>query len=219
MVLMAISRRIRIPSDREDVQSDMMRMISRVLLDGGVMAYPTETVYGLGCLAFDERPFERICKLKGRTSHRPFIVLIPSVEWIDRLALVGPDAVALSMRFWPGPLTLVLEAKSGICERLLGEGRTIALRYSSSSFVSNLMRELKQPLISTSANPEGDSPPLSPEEVIRYFDGREEVIDLLVEWPERMTGTASTVLSLAGCGISILREGPITEEEIRRALR
>jgi L-threonylcarbamoyladenylate synthase len=215
---MSISQLVRIPKARGKDQRSVIGWLSRLLLDGGVMAYPTETVYGLGCLAYSERSVERICTLKGSGSGRPFILLIPSSEWLERLVRFGETTSALSRSFWPGPLTLVLEALDEIPDYLLGEDRTIALRHSSSEFVQSLFEEVDQPLISTSANPEGFPPAESSLDVRQYFEEHEQVIDALVEFPEIMTGRASTVVSLVGEKVSILREGPISEEEVLNTL-
>jgi L-threonylcarbamoyladenylate synthase len=176
-------------------------------------------VYGLGCRAFCESSVGRVHALKGAALERPFILLIPRIEWLGILTSPNDVANALGRAFWPGPLTLVLEAIGDLPRYLLGEERTIAVRHSSSEFVRDLFGWLDEPLVSTSANPENFPPAASAEEVMRYFAAHVETIDALVECSSPMIGRASTVVSLAGDKVSILREGPIPGERVREVLR
>lgn len=183
------------------------------------MAYPTETVYGLGCSAFERASLVRIHALKGDDPRRPFILLVPGFEWLEMLASCTETARALAAAFWPGPLTLVLEARRDLPHDLLGEGGTIAMRHSPSPFVQDLFRFFHEPLVSTSANPHGLPPATDAAGVVRYFGGHPETIDVLVEYPGTMIGTASTVVSLLGGHVSVLREGALPTERVREALR
>jgi len=211
---MTISTRIRTPSDKTGESVQVFSTLSKILQDGGVIAYPTETVYGLGCVAFNEPAVDRVRSLKGIESGRPFILLIPSFEWLGKLAVCVEQAHTLSRKFWPGPLTLVLEAAEGAPGFLLGDGGTIAMRHSSHSFVEALLGELGQPVVSTSANPKGYPPASNSEEVAAYFDGHKSTIDVLVEDPDNQSGLASTVVSLVGGRVEVLREGSITERDL-----
>ena len=217
---MSITKQLRITQEPGNKRRAAFDLLSRILFEGGVIAYPTETVYGLGCLAFERAPVERIRALKGSRTGRPFILVIPSHRSVDRLVKVSDETGILIERFWPGPLTLVLEALEEVPAFLLGEDRTLAVRLSSSPFVQNLLARVKQPLVSTSANPEGLPPPSGPGDVIRYFEDHDQQIDLLVESsPGTMAGVASTVVSVIEREVSVLREGPITADDILRALQ
>jgi L-threonylcarbamoyladenylate synthase len=215
---MSITRKIRIPSRHGEQREAAFDALIRILRGGGVIAYPTETVYGLGCLAFDAAAVMRIHRLKGGASGRSFILLIPSPLWLERLSTGGKAASSLAARFWPGPLTLVLQAAPGVPGHLLGEGGTVALRCSSSAFVTSLLRRVPEPVISTSANPEGCPPPASSEAVGRYFARSEEAVDALVVCSDLMGGCPSTVVRILGGEIGFLRDGPIAKAEIRHAL-
>jgi L-threonylcarbamoyladenylate synthase len=213
---MSILHRISLSAVKSDHPAEVYPFLCKLLRDGGVIAYPTETIYGLGCAAFNEAAVDRVRALKGIISERPFIILIPSFEWLTRLAVFGEKVRRLCSSFWPGPLTLVLEASETVPGFLLGEGRTIAVRHSPNVFVETLLRELDQPLVSTSANPQGYPPATSAEEVISYFTEHENTVDALVEDPGGMSGVASTVVSLVTGHIEVLREGSISENELRK---
>jgi L-threonylcarbamoyladenylate synthase len=216
---MAVREHVRMSAGRGSENRRTFRTLSGLLHEGGVMAYPTETLYGLGCSAFSESSVRRVRDLKGAAPDRAFILLLPGMRWLDILAAPNAQARALAQAFWPGPLTLVLEARDTVPAHLRGEGGTVAVRHSSSEFVRGLFRFLDEPLVSTSANPEGALPAATAAEVLRYFSAHRAVIDVLVEYPAAMTGTASTIVSLAGNSPSILREGPIPAGKVMEILR
>ncbi|HEX9729849.1 MAG TPA: L-threonylcarbamoyladenylate synthase [Gemmatimonadales bacterium] len=127
------------------------------LRGGGLLAYPTETVYGLGSRVTD-RDIERLAALKGRSKRRPFIILIADLQMAVDRALIIPDAgKALAERFWPGPLTLVLRGGADLPVRLRGSEEGIAVRQSGHAGVTALVRALDEPITSSSANRRGKS--------------------------------------------------------------
>ncbi len=215
---MTVQETVRISREHLVPGAAVFTRIAKVLEGGGLLAYPAETVYGLGCSALRPDAVRRVLRLKSAPSPRPFIVLVPSWGWVARLTAAGGLALALARRFWPGPLTLVLDADPTAPSWIQAADSTIAVRHSPGVFVRCLFGSFDRPLVSSSANPEGLPPAVTAAAVGRYFEEHEETIDILVDSPEEMTGVPSTIVSLSGGRVKVLREGRIPGEAIRRAL-
>lgn len=187
-----------------------------LLMRGGVIGYPTETVYGLGGNATEARVIERITRLKGRDSGKPLLVLVAGVEAV--LPLVrgfSPHVKILMENFWPGPLTLVLEASSALPEAISGGTGRLGVRVSPDPVCRALVERLKKPLVSTSANPAGKEPARTASEVLFYFG---EGVDLVLDGGERRTEIPSTVLDVSGDIPRLLRVGSIQREAIEKVM-
>jgi L-threonylcarbamoyladenylate synthase len=183
---------------------------------GGVIAYPTETVYGLGCDAGNPAAVQRVIKLKGRETGKFMLVLVPSSEAAGAVAeSVSPRAAVLMSRFWPGPLTLVFKARAGFSDALTAGTGRIGVRVSSDRICRSLLELYGKPLVSTSANPSGKEPARSAGQVIDYFNGR---IELVLDGGERRGSAPSTVVDVSGEIPRILRPGPVGVEALQNAV-
>jgi len=188
-----------------------------VLRQGGVLLYPTETVYGLGCSAYNGRAVRRIFAMKRRPMHNPAILLIDSREMLRRLVGEIPPLARILMReFWPGPLTLVLQARRALHPLLLGPGGTVAVRIPGSRFCQRLIAEAGLPLVSTSANISGRPIPADRLELLRLFGTR---ADLLIDGGDLPRSFPSTVVNLCSATPVILREGAVRRSVLRSFLR
>ena len=187
----------------------------RILKSGGVIAYPTETVYGLGCDATRAESVKRIFDLKGRDSAAPVSVLIPSVESLSEFVEeVPPVAKKLIEKFWPGPLTLVFKAKPIFPAELLAEGNTIALRVSSHPVGLQLSQGLGLPLTTTSANKSGHPPARSSDEVQEIFEDLDGMVDGGILPPAQ----GSTIVDVTVDPPRIVREGEISIEDLKNLI-
>ncbi len=183
---------------------------------GGLVAVPTETVYGLAGNGLDAAAVERIYEVKGRPAVKPLSLMVPGPEALDRCgAKVKPGAYALAEAFWPGPLTIVVRAAEGIPSIVLAGGDTVGLRCPDSEKTLALLRTCGVPLAAPSANPSGQPSPKTAREVLAYFDG---AIAAVIDGGPCTLGTESTIVSLAGEGIAVLRQGALPERNIRRRL-
>jgi len=181
---------------------------AQVLRDGGVVAFPTETVYGLGCNADDPRAVERLRALKGQRADKPFTVHLHSAEEIANYVDSIPEkANRLIRRFVPGPLTLVLQAKGG---------GMIGLRVPDHPVARELIRLSGVRVIGTSANRSDATAPVCAEEVRHAFPGGE--IDVLIDSGQTTYGAASSVVRVTDEGWEVLREGAISKERIVRTV-
>jgi L-threonylcarbamoyladenylate synthase len=184
------------------------------LRSGGVIVYPTETVYGLGADAFAEPAVERVAALKGRDARQPILVLVADEEMVLQVASrFPPEARRVARLFWPGPLTLVLPARPDISARLTGATQGIGVRISSHPVARSLVAGLGRPLTSTSANPGGAPPAEDIGQARAYFGER---VDLYVEGG-CCAGVPSTVLDWTEDPPSVVREGAIAAAELRAA--
>ncbi len=187
-----------------------------ILRRGGLVAVPTETVYGLAGNGLDPEVIREIYEVKGRPAVKPISLMVPGAAAISRLCReVPPAALRLAERFWPGPLTLVLKAEENIPEILRAGGLTVGLRCPRQEQTLELLKKLDFPLGVPSANPSGKPSPVTAEEVLGYFDGK---IDAVIDGGACALGQESTVLDMSTRPYRILRQGSLPEKAIAEAL-
>ncbi len=188
-----------------------------ILRRGGLVAVPTETVYGLCCSGLDELAVDALYEIKGRPEQKPLSLMVAGPEAMATLCSETPPAAAvLAARFWPGPLTLVLPASEAVPAIVRAGGPTVGLRCPDHPLALELLRQCALPLAGPSANPSGLPSPKSAEEVLSYFDGR---IGAVIDGGVCGVGRESTVLDLSSIPYRVLRQGALPEEAIRAALR
>ena len=180
------------------------------------VVFPTETFYGLGANALDAEAVERVAALKGRGAESPIAVIVADRAMLAQIVSeIPPAAEKLIARFWPGPLTLVLPAKTGIPAPLVNAEGKIGARVSSHPTAARLARELGRPLTATSANPSGREPARSIAEARAYFEAR---IGVYLDGGALTGQAASTVAEISGAEVKILRAGAIAAEELKKWL-
>lgn len=179
----------------------------RVLAEGGIVAYPTETFYGLGVMYNNADALGRLAILKGRVAEKAFPLIVGDVETLELVAAsVGSKARALITEHWPGALTILLHAKPGLPARICAHSR-VAVRMPGASFALLLASAIGVPITSTSANPSLMHPPATAAEVERYFPFG---IDLLIDGGTTPGGTPSTIVDVTGPETVIIRRGSVT---------
>jgi L-threonylcarbamoyladenylate synthase len=183
-----------------------------VLRGGGLVAFPTETVYGLGANALDASAVARIFAAKGRPAHNPLIVHVAEAVEVRRVAAAWPDEAArLAERFWPGPLTLVLRKQQTVPDVVTAGGPTVAVRVPAHPVARALIRAAGVPLAAPSANRSTELSPTRAEHVLRGLDGR---IEMLLDAGPTAGGIESTVLDLTSSPPRLLRPGLIGLAEL-----
>jgi len=177
---------------------------------GGLVAFPTESFYGLGADALDSDAVARVFEVKGRPEHKALLVLVDSIEMAAGLAArVSDGARALMARYWPGPLTLVLEAADRVPAGLTGGGSTIGVRMPGHAVARALVRSAGRPITAPSANPSEAPPALTAAAVRDYFEGR---VELILDGGPPVGGAGSTVADCTVWPPRILRQGPVIVE-------
>lgn len=202
--------------DPQNPEFPALEEISRVLSEGGVLAYPTETLYGLGVDAFRDDALEKLFVLKGRPGGIPVSVLVRDPEMMLEVVLEVPaPARALVNAFFPGPLTLVLPARPGLPERVTAGFGKVGVRISPHPVAALLFQAFPKPITSTSANPSGLPAARTAAEVAAYFPSG---LDGILDGGPAPAGVGSTVVEFQGQELRILREGAISKEEIARVV-
>lgn len=199
----------------ERITDDIARA-SEIVQNGGLVAVPTETVYGLAADGMHEKAVERIYEVKGRPAVKPLSLMVPGKEAFDFYGRDVPrGARVLADAFWPGPLTIVVKADPKIPSIVLAGGDTVGLRCPNSEKTLELLRLCGRPLAAPSANPSGAPSPKTAEQVAGYFDG---AIEAIIDGGPCGVGTESTIVDLTQKPWRILRQGALPERDIREAL-
>ena len=182
---------------------------------GGIVAFPTDTVYGIGAsLAFPDA-LERIFELKGRDRDRPLPLLLASPAELAKVTGdVDPDLLRLAGAFWPGPLTIALPALDGLPSQVVADDGTVGVRVPDHSVALILAQRCGGAIAVTSANLSGQTPALRPEQIDPILADN---LDLVLDGGIARGGLASTVIVLGDATISVIREGAISRTEIEAA--
>jgi L-threonylcarbamoyladenylate synthase len=184
-----------------------------ILKNGGVIAFPTDTVYGLGASSDIDAAVERVYRIKGRPRHMALPLLLANVSQLDKVAVSIPaSARLLADKFWPGPLTLVLPKSDAVSDIISGDGATVAVRVPAHPIPTALARGLGTPIVGTSANLSGQPSALTAEEARNQLGDK---VDLIIEG-DCPGGRESTVVDLTGESPVILRQGALSREELRQ---
>ncbi|RKH50527.1 threonylcarbamoyl-AMP synthase [Corallococcus llansteffanensis] len=195
---------------------DLLDRAVEMLRRGGVIALPTETVYGLAANAEDELAVRRVFAIKGRPATHPLIVHIPGAEHLSEWARTLPDeALALARAFWPGPLTLVLPRTARATDAVTGGQDTVALRVPGHPVALEVLRRLGGGVAAPSANRFGRVSPTTAEHVRQDLGGD---VDLVLDGGPSTVGVESTIVDLSSGAPAILRPGGLATEEVERVL-
>jgi L-threonylcarbamoyladenylate synthase len=187
-----------------------MRAAGALVATGGLVAFPTESFYGLGADALDAGAVARVFAVKGRPDDKPLLVLVDGIEMAAGLAAAVPDgARALMARHWPGALTLVLRAAARVPAALTGGTGTVGVRMPGHAVARALVAAAARPVTAPSANPSGAPPPLTAAAVRGYFEGR---VELILDGGPTAGGAGSTVADCTVWPPRVLRQGPVVLE-------
>ena len=196
--------------------TENIKIAAEVIKDGGLVAFPTETVYGLGANALNQTAVANVYAAKGRPSDNPMIVHIADEKGFTELTdLMTEDIKKMMSNFWPGPLTMVVPAKDIVPKRTTGGLDTVAIRMPVEKIARDLIKYSGFPIAAPSANLSGKPSPTTFEHVKDDMDGR---IDCILIGPDCEVGIESTVVDMTGDVPMILRPGIITKEDIEEAL-
>ena len=197
------------------ITSDL-NQVKTALINGDIIALPTETVYGLAANIYLDSALEKVFKLKKRPSHNPLIIHISNAGILEQIAKNIPaKARELANVFWPGPLTLVLEKQDQIPNRITAGKPTVAVRVPNHPIALQLLESLNFPLAAPSANPFGSLSPTSAKHVALYF---KEEINFILDGGPCFCGLESTIIGFENDKPILYRHGAISIEEIEKII-
>jgi L-threonylcarbamoyladenylate synthase len=198
--------------DGEHPDEAVVTQAANIVRNGGIIVYPTETLYGIGADGRNPAAIRKVQQAKQRRESKPILVIVGSVDILVPLVLdITPNASLLMNAFWPGPLTMVFSASTAVPSELtLGTG-TIGIRIPSNPFCLSLLEKAGVPLTSTSANLSGEQPARRIEQIEKQLSG----IDLFIDAGELPESQASTVIDVTGSSPKILRQGAVSLDCLR----
>lgn len=199
--------------DKENIDDNLISEAASFIKEGKLVAFPTETVYGLGANGLDQEAIIKIFKAKGRPQDNPLILHIHSIEQLKSLVEEIPEiAHECIKRFWPGPLTMIFKRSSIVPDMITAGLETVAIRMPDHKIALELIKYARTPIAAPSANLSGKPSPTSAKHVIEDLSGK---VDMIIDGGNTGVGLESTVLDLSGDVPIILRPGGVTLEDLK----
>lgn len=198
--------------DSENIDYNIIKEAAEIINNGGIVVFPTETVYGIGADALNDEAVDKIFKAKGRPQDNPLIVHIAEFDELYTLAKVVPtSAKILADKFWPGPLTMILYKNNILSDKITANLNTAAIRLPVNKIALALIKESKKPIAAPSANLSGKPSPTDASHVIEDLMGK---VDMIIDGGSTDIGLESTVIDMTSEIPMILRPGGVTKEDI-----
>jgi len=201
----------------DEAMASRIEAAAAVLRRGGIVVYPTETLYGLGARADDGPALERLARAKLRPEGKPLPLIAADLAQVERVAVLAGAAARVAARLWPGPLTLVLPARAGVHPAITAGTGTVGVRIPGSEVARVLAAAAGAPLVSTSANPSGGPPPST---VAALAPSLVEAVDHVLDGGPTPGGAPSTVVEIGPDGsVRVLRAGAVEVDRVVEAAR
>jgi len=192
--------------DPDSPATSVIEEAARAIREGGIVAFPTETVYGLAANLLNNEAIERLYRVKRRPANKPFTIHVASVEMVkDIVSDISDSAGRLIDKFWPGPLTIILDSK---------DGEKTGFRMPANKIALSLIEKSGVPVVAPSANISGNKPPTCADEVLMDLD---DGIDMILDGGPTEFGVESTVVDVTLSPYKVLREGAIKDGQLREA--
>lgn len=189
---------------------------AEIIIDGGLLAVPTETVYGLAANGLNRDAVMKIYEVKGRPETKPISLLVSGMADVEKFCKDIPEeAFVLAKYFWPGPLTMILKKRESVPDIVTAGGNTIGVRCPDHALTLGVIAQAGVPLAAPSANSSGEPSPKKAQDVLKYFDGK---IEGVMDGGKCAVGIESTILDLTVRPFRILRHGGLQQEEIESVI-
>lgn len=201
---------------KNDTNNNILKDLGKKLQNGGIGIFPTDTVYGIGCNAFDEISIQKLFEIKHRNFFKPISVLISNQEMLNSLVeYISPEEQKLIDNFWPGALTIIFRKRNNISNLLTSNLNTIGIRMPNNKITLDLLNYSNIPLATTSANISGEN---SGTNIYDFYNKFNNKVDFIIDNGDSHIGQASTIVQLINGSPKILREGCISEKQIINVL-
>ncbi len=198
-----------------EANTENINRAAKVIINGGIVIYPTDTVYGLGGLPSNPKATERICDIKGRAT-KPLPLICSENVKAEKIVVFNEKACILSQHFWPGQLMLILQAKVQYPIWVTQNSKNLGVRVPDHNVARQLAGISGGVIVSTSANRAGAKPPRTVKEALDQIGSE---VDLILDAGISSQNKPSTIVDLSSGAVKLLREGPITLEQIKRVLK
>jgi L-threonylcarbamoyladenylate synthase len=202
--------------DVASLEHEDFEKILSFLRKGGVIAFPTDTAYGLGADPFNESAVREIFEIKRRPETKPILLLVNSIPMAETVAKLPPQALTLAARFWPGPLTMILPAAATVPDLLTAGTGSIGVRLPQSPFAQRLLAALGHPITATSANLTGNPAAVTVGELVDQLGSR---LKIVIDGGTLPVAGGSTIVDLTGRTPVVLRPGPVAYADLSETLR
>lgn len=192
-----------------------IKVVKEILNTGGIVIFPTETVYGVGCLLESRKAIGKLYQIKNRPLTQPTLGLFGSIQKVEEFVILSEEAQRLASEFWPGPLTMVVKAKKSLPQQVLGASDSLAVRIPANIWLRSLLIELDRPIAGPSANLKGQKPPKKFTEIDKSLI---KLVDYVVA-SEPGGQQPSTIVDLTDKKrVKMIREGPISKSSVLKVL-
>ena len=193
-----------------------LRYPAEIIKNGGIVVFPTETVYGIGTNGLDKEAVERLYKIKERPLNKPISLLVSDFEMIEKVAKnISEIEYKIMKKFFPGPLTIILNKKDIVPDIVTSGGNTVGIRIPDEEITRKLIKYTGVPIAAPSANISGKPSGIDVQEIIKEFGDK---VDYYIDGGKSKLGIGSTILKVENNTIKILREGSISKKEIENAI-
>ena len=197
---------------RNKMDCKLLKEPAEIIRSGGIVIFPTETVYGIGANGLDEKAVDKLYKVKNRPLNKPISLLVSNMEMIEKITKnISNKEYKLMNKFFPGPFTIILKKKNIIPDIVTSGGDTVGIRMPSGKIARKLVEYANVPIATPSANISGKPSGTNIDSIIRDFEGK---VDYIIDGGESKIGIASTIVQVVNEEIHILREGIISRENV-----
>ncbi len=197
---------------RNKMDCKLLKEPAEIIRSGGIVIFPTETVYGIGANGLDEKAVDKLYKVKNRPLNKPISLLVSNMEMIEKITKnISNKEYKLMNKFFPGPFTIILKKKNIIPDIVTSGGDTVGIRMPSGEIARKLVEYANVPIATPSANISGKPSGTNIDSIIRDFEGK---VDYIIDGGESKIGIASTIVQVVNEEIHILREGIISRENV-----
>ena len=208
-------KQIKLDLNNKNKVEEVLKKAVKILQSGGVVVYPTDTLYGLGANAFNEDAILKIQKIKKQDKNKPISVIVRDIKMARKIACLDSKVEKILNEIWPGPITIVLRKKDIAPYALTGGGETVAIRIPDNEFILALINKIDFPITATSANISGEKDLLKTEEIVEKFRNSKPSPDLFINAGNIKNSLASTIIDLTIGIPKILRVGIVGKDKIK----